>query len=64
MRDATEGARKLIEPYSERIEALEEENQRLRECLSDDAEYARILMGENERLRMRLAAKGIEVSGE
>ena len=50
MRDATEGARKLIEPYSERIEELEEENRRLRECISDAEENARILMGENEAL--------------
>lgn len=61
MRDATEFASKLIEPYSERIEALEEENRRLRQCISDDAEYARWLMAENDGLRMRLAAKGIEV---
>ena len=46
MGDSTEFARKLITPYAERIEELEEEVERLRECLSDDAEYARILMGE------------------
>lgn len=33
MRDATEFASKLIAPYSERIEELEEENDKLRELV-------------------------------
>lgn len=51
MGDSTEFARKLITPYAERIEELEEEAERLRECLSDDAENARLLLAENDKLR-------------
>ena len=36
---------------SEEIERLEDENARLRSCLSDDAENARQIMGENVRMR-------------
>ena len=35
----------------ERIAELEDENTRLRSCLSDDAENARQIMGENAKLR-------------
>lgn len=35
----------------ERARSLEDENARLRSCLSDDAENARMIMGENEKLR-------------
>lgn len=70
MRDATEFASKLIAPYSERIEELEEENRRLRECLSDAEENARILMGEGEQLRGLVCAVvvlagslGVDVTG-
>ena len=37
--------------YTSKIRELESENARLRSCLSDDAENARQIMGENERLR-------------
>ena len=70
MRDATEFASKLIEPYSERIEELEEENRRLRQSVSDAEENARILMGEGERLRQLVCAVvvlagalGVDVTG-
>lgn len=39
------------EQVSMRITELEDENARLRSCLSDDAENARLIMGENEELR-------------
>lgn len=35
----------------ERARSLEDENARLRSCLSDDAENARMIMAENEKLR-------------
>lgn len=35
----------------ERARSLEDENARLRSCLSDDAENARMIMGENAKLR-------------
>ena len=37
--------------YTEKLRGLEDENARLRSCLSDDAENARMIMGENEKLR-------------
>lgn len=36
--------------YAENVE-LQDENARLRSCLSDDAENARMIMAENEKLR-------------
>lgn len=33
------------------VDSLRVENERLRDCISDDAENARILMGENAKLR-------------
>ena len=35
----------------ERARSLEDENARLRSCLSDDAENAKMIMGENAKLR-------------
>ena len=37
--------------YTEKLRGLEDENARLRSCLSDDAENARMIMGENVKLR-------------
>ena len=38
----------------ERARSLEDENARLRSCLSDDAENARMIMGENAKLREQM----------
>ena len=51
MSDSTEFARKLVAPYSERIVDLMDDNRRLRECISDTEENARLLMAENASLR-------------
>lgn len=37
--------------YTARLRGLEDENARLRSCLSDDAENARMIMRENAKLR-------------
>lgn len=37
--------------YTARLRELEDENARLRSCLSDDAENARMIMRENAKLR-------------
>ena len=41
----------MLSVVSRHIVALEDENERLRSCLSDDAENARQIMGENAKLR-------------
>lgn len=45
------GGKSAVKWYTERLRELEDENARLRSCLSDDAENARMIMGENDRLR-------------
>ena len=47
----------------ERARSLEDENARLRSCLSDDAENARMIMGENAKLRELLEAV-LQCAGE
>lgn len=37
--------------YTEKLRELQNENARLRSCLSDDAENARMIIGENAKLR-------------
>lgn len=51
MYDIIRGYEESERDYHERIIELESENTRLRSCLSDDAENARLIMGENEELR-------------
>lgn len=41
--------------YTEKLRELEDENARLRSCMSDDAENARMIMGENAELRELVA---------
>jgi hypothetical protein len=47
LRDATD----VIEGLEHENAKLQDENARLRSCLSDDAENARMIMGENAKLR-------------
>lgn len=37
--------------YTEKLRELEDENARLRSCMSDDSENARMIIGENAKLR-------------
>lgn len=45
------GANAAARWYTEKLRDLEDENARLRSCLSDDADNARQIMGENAKLR-------------
>ena len=66
MGDSTEFARKLITPYAERIEELEEEVERLRELVRDM--YGNYRVGWNEEIEDelydRMRELGVEVEDD
>lgn len=61
------GGQSAVRWYTEKLRELEEENTRLRSCLSEDEENARLIMGESAKLREqgeRLFAKTLELKTE